>query len=372
MITNRLSRLLTAYVDGELTGRQRKAVARLLKKSGEARKLYRKIKRDSLILRRLPKRTLHIDLADTIMDRITQLDIRIGQPIARPAARLPLWRSLAAAAILFAVAAGSYVYFAQIDSGAPNLAEKQTPEPRVADQTPPKSVAEPDADAPKPYNPNSVFAFPNLKIPQFQLAQTRVPFLFALPELDADRTEQLKLELKKDPSYRIDLFTADTATGLDRLCAAAKTQGFSVQIDRAAQARINRRLSTTFALYVENVTPDEMAGLLARLSSDDKKQGASEFAQVVVSRTQAEEIAKVLGGSAKDFDPPSQRPLDQGTAAQIIQILPGEKAPERAVIVVPYQPPQAAPFKEVKKLLDGYRQSRNGTVQMLLVLWGNQ
>lgn len=398
MLPDKLSKLLTAYVDGELHFRHRKAVSRLLRKSSEARKLYRKIKGDSLVLRCLPRHTLQIDLSGTIIDQITKLDLRPGRDLVRrPAARsagVPAWMGAAAALLLVAVGVGSYFYFAPPEgsNNPPTVADKKTndpgeqpepwlshpvPDPANSDKLPaggPDDIMGPEA--PKS-NPNSVFAFPNLKLPQFRAAQTRVPLIFWLRDFEqATAGEQLKHELKKDAAARCDIFCTDTNRGVDRLQAAAKLQGIQVKIDPTAQDRIQRRLKTTFALYVENMTADDLAKLLRQLAGDDKKHG--QFLQVVVAPTTAEELAKVFGGPKKDFAPPSQRPVEQGTAGEILHALPttgvkpsGSRAPERTLVVVPYNPPQATPCKEIKTLLDGYREQRPATMQLLLVLWGN-
>jgi hypothetical protein len=128
------------------------------------------------------------------------------------------------------------------------------------------------------------------------------------------------------------------------------------------------------ALYVENVTPAEVAELFRRLCIADNKHGTDLFQQVVTSEVSAEDLAGVLGGPAREYAPPSQRPVEHGTAGQIINSLPGEPGSttaERVLIVVPHNPPQSAPYDQVRHLLDSYREHRPGTIQLLLVLWGN-
>ena len=87
MISRKLSRLLTAYVDGELNVRQRKAVRRLLRQSSRARRLYRQMKGDALVLQTLPWRELDQDLSSTILDKIntTLPDIQLPAAARQPA-----------------------------------------------------------------------------------------------------------------------------------------------------------------------------------------------------------------------------------------------------------------------------------------------
>src|SRR5215831_7986877 len=58
MLSDQFRQLLTAYVDGELSSRQRKAVQRLLRRSPEARSLLLKLQEDARRLRALPRHRL--------------------------------------------------------------------------------------------------------------------------------------------------------------------------------------------------------------------------------------------------------------------------------------------------------------------------
>src|SRR5262245_29660001 len=107
-------KLLTAYVDGELTSRQRKLVARLLQRSPEARDLLRKLQADADALRRLPRPRLGPDFPRRVFQAIAGLSARPArQRLAREARPGVLtWSGwVAAALVLFAVGVGSYHYF---------------------------------------------------------------------------------------------------------------------------------------------------------------------------------------------------------------------------------------------------------------------
>src|SRR5919199_6543426 len=98
MLPERYPELLTAYVDGEISARQRGQVTRLLRRSREARALLRRLEQDSRELKALPAPVLEIDLSDSVLERIAR-----GQPAParprRPAPRgLPAWTGFAAAA----------------------------------------------------------------------------------------------------------------------------------------------------------------------------------------------------------------------------------------------------------------------------------
>lgn len=373
MISPKLSKLLTSYVDGELGTRQRRAVRQWLRRSPKARKLYRQIKADSQVLQTLPVRMLKQDLSGTILDKIntTLPDLQLP-PSRRRKQRVavlrPLWVA-AAAAVLVAVGVASYLHLAGTQNGS-SIAANPTPEP--APPTPDPSDG--DLDAPRRMNPESVFAFPNLKAPQLKLAQVRVPLIFHVSELNRPaEAEKVQRHLVNEPMHRLDLFATSSATGLNRLRSACKAQGIEVCIDPASQEFVNRGLERTWALYVENIQPSEVAQLLTKLSVDDKKTG--EFQQAVLTATSAEELAGVLGGTGKDLAPPSQRGVEQGTAGEIVSSLPGQgtsRMPPRRVIVVPHEPTRETPYDEVKRMFDGYREVRRGALQLLIVLWTSE
>lgn len=375
-MSRKLSKILTAYVDGELSPRQRRAVRRYLTRSLKARKLVRALKRDARQLQTVNWPTLNRDLSDTILDQIKTLpefQFAVAANRRRSFAWAPRWS--AAAAVLLAVGLTSYLYFAQPTGETSPVAQTPPGSDTTSVEPLPAALGQPEAEpleAPRRSN-TDVFAFPNLKVPQVRLAQVQVPSIFELSNLqkpaDADH---FKHDLRQTPVSRLDLFTLGSTRGLDKLRGACKAEGIDVRIDAAAEEFVMRGLERTWAVYIENIRPEEAARLLARLSADDKKVG--HFQTAVLAATTAEDMAGVLGGTGKELAPPSQRPVDQGTAGEILSGLPGEDSTAKArtprLVVVPHEPMREMPYDEVKNLLDGYRHSRPGTVQLLVVLWG--
>src|SRR5262249_21377560 len=113
MLPERYRQLLTAFVDGELNPRQRRALNKLLRRSAEARSLLKQLQADSQELRALAPAPLQQDLSDSVLTLIAQRRIPPPRPRVAP---LPssgsLWPSLAAAALLLAVGGGSSLFFA--------------------------------------------------------------------------------------------------------------------------------------------------------------------------------------------------------------------------------------------------------------------
>jgi len=122
MLPPHVQELLTAYVDGELSSRQRKAVQRLLQRSSRARKLYAQLKSDSRLLISLPRHKLGQDLSASVVDAILIQGLDRPRPAvpARSLSRVTAWAGMAAAAALFlSVGTLSYVYFASGYKGGP-------------------------------------------------------------------------------------------------------------------------------------------------------------------------------------------------------------------------------------------------------------
>ena len=110
MLSSEEQELLTAYVDGELSGPKRRLVARLLRRSAEARTLLRDLQGDSRELRAMPTLRAPVDLSSRILRRIEAAPRPVLRVPRRAApVRFPLYRGLAAAAaVLLLVGLGSF------------------------------------------------------------------------------------------------------------------------------------------------------------------------------------------------------------------------------------------------------------------------
>jgi anti-sigma factor RsiW len=116
-LPERVTSLLTAYIDGELSSRKRRAVDRLLRKSQEARHLLNKMQQDSMILRHLPRKKMRADLSKTVLTTLDLRGIKLPPPPPMP---LPVlaprtsrrWPKVVGALLLLvAIGTGSYFFF---------------------------------------------------------------------------------------------------------------------------------------------------------------------------------------------------------------------------------------------------------------------
>ncbi len=387
MLPEDFSELLSAYLDGELPPRQRKEVQRLLDESDEAREQLRNLEGDAVLLRQLTPARAPFDLAPGILSTIAASDIarpRLAAP-ATPSRMVFGWRgAAAAAAVLLAVGGISALFLGGAGEQSPQVAvHPDTPavSPKSGAGQGSPAPAVPDSDpaiGPEvPHRPgsHSVFAFPSRKATELSPAQARIPLIQRVGELDQPLLTEHLQRAVKDHACHIDLFCTEPGKALEQLGLACGNQGIRINVDPAAAQRMEGQAHAPLAVYVENIMPAEVAQLLQELGANP--QAAKEFSALVVNAgpVTPEDLARVLGGPAKDFAPPSQRPLEQNTVGQLVHSLPGQNKergapmPHRLAVAVPHEPPNGDRCSEVQYLLDDYREARPGSLALLIVLW---
>jgi hypothetical protein len=427
MIPDRDRNLITAYVSDDLDAGGRRDAERLLERSPEARRLVEQLQSDARRLRELSRRRPDADVAAHVLRAIGERRVAIrpdtsGQ--SRPIS-IVTWGSLAAA-VLAAFVTATYLLLADLpgvtqqahrssppaknldrptgrplapapeepadgsrDLGrrsfvgpsapeGPQSSTDSTARADVPPETKPDSSAAKDAvlsSGPKPDLRPGVVILPSLTLP------------LPLRELErADLRRKLDEALRPDGEYRLELFCRDSAKGLERLQAAAKPYNLQVLVDATAQELIKLKVRVPYAVYLEGLTPEQLASLLRNLGARDKKAeerrvGDGTFDQLVLMPLTADdrkELVTLMGvdptqPAAKPKGPSGvdvRKPLSESTAAQVAQSTPGQGGrAEVAAIVLPYgvvRPPAAS--KEVKQFLTGRRERPAGTVVVYLIL----
>jgi len=121
------------------------------------------------------------------------------------------------------------------------------------------------------------------------------------------------------------------------------------------------RLKTNFAVWVEDLTAEELARVLARLGSDDKK--------AVQARPQPDgQFSKMVLNPLSDADRKELAQLLRADLRPVTAAKPAAKA-ERLALLVAYNPerPQAG-SPQLKRYFDSRRPLHTGGLQALLVL----
>jgi hypothetical protein len=341
MLSERLLQLLTAYVDGELSSRQHKAVLRHLRSSAEARALLKKLQEDAARLQQLTAQVVGQDLAQRVLGRIGDQVVRPVR-ISAPQVPSPVPRGFGlatAAAVLLAAGFGSYYYLrvvsekesprAGVPSGRDLVVINNGPEERIAPRDEPKktdtapALHEAEKNKPeKPHSPIVVEKKPSTLPPEsptpgvlgseavpedhFQVAETKLAMHVASRDL-VDETPRLNLlkRLSSDQAQHIDLYCKQTRSALERMEKAfsAESIRFVWAPDAADAYVLGKKSETDYVLFTENVKPSEVLSVLRTVAEEDRKQemkrkGHPVFGELFVNGITKDDqklLAKVLG-----------------------------------------------------------------------------
>jgi transposase InsO family protein len=447
MLLDRYRQLLTAYVDGELSSRQRRHVVRLLHRSAEARQLLQQLKADARALRLLPPPPLPADLTGSVLRLIAERNLLPLQNRTVKAAPATVWMGslaswAAAAAVLLTLGVASYFYFvASLDQTAKTeIAQKQleplvwTPHPEepkssivpredeartearrtlAAKNNPPSAIQTPKivrqrgdisrtnpGDKP-PVPPKEETALTDrLETFHFDRVPDLLPVIVKLNDLDRlSARKKLVAELSKDSAYRLELPCPNGIKAFDRVQKAAGTLQIGLIIDKPAQERIKLKWKISYLLYLENVTPEELAEFVRQIDVEDRKSAAgkpaeAQFDRLVLTRMNAahrKELTTLLGvdpitngptATGSLTDPHSS--LSDATARPVGQSLAGQggtprpesgksaaQPPEHLALVLASNPVRPSPNSdEIKHFLESRKPVRDGALRVLLVLRG--
>jgi hypothetical protein len=426
MITDMHTRLLTAYVDGELSPRHRRGVKRLLERSPEARQLLEKLLDDAGQVRTLPRQYPEAGFSERILRAAARQPIPVRRPLRAAQRTIPAWVGLAAAAaIVLVVGGGTYLYFGSTigkTSHAPLLAQgkkavspsdnglknedanlgssahaKREPmgpflDPKdgrpsdTPDVTAKREFVGPEKPAETPAEAALTAPIETMEMFQPKVADVSVSLILKMHELDS---EKLKAEVKKDKAYRLEMPCGDTAKAFPRIEAAFKAVGATLVIDQIAQNRLKAAKSkTNYVFYADDLTPEELTALVQNLSAEDvkaeaKHKGDGLFGGLVVNRmsdADHKELKELLGvdprqpaTKATPVDP--KKPLSETTGDQVAQTVVGgktvAKGTDRLAMALAYNPERPRPNSaEIKRFLEGRKAPRTGTLQVVLVVRG--
>ncbi len=402
--------LIAAAIDGGLTPAEAKAFDRLLASNPEAGRLVRRLKANAARLAALPKRRAPHALAAKVMARVRPIT-PARKPVSVRRSLLPL---AIAASLFVTVTAGSFVFFNGNTASNEQAQQNQLPPSGVgavpADVLTVEPVAfskagagedgvsKPAADdgafakmpptappttvvvqAPKSHTPEEIKLLASaLMIESKPLKQIEptLPLLFPALELDQeDPQARLKKELAKDGGFRLNLFSKNTVAAVEQVQAAAKSVGVHVFVEGNTAERIKKPMALPYAVYVENLTADELAALFAALSKQVHTQsrpetilGSAHF--IPADANEQKDLKELLGLDwplAKAAKPADGKAVSEGTLKEVVASVkkPGDKA---AVVVTYAARLNAGKSSEVKQFTDKRGERKPGTVPLLIVI----
>lgn len=405
MLTESEKLLITAAVDGQLPPAEAEAFDRLVMSDPEAARLFRRLKEASARLAALPKRPAPKGLAAAVMARV-----RPTTPARRTPARGSLLPFIIAASLFLAVTTGSFLFFRTRPTDADHAQQHLPPvgssvvpdvpagEPRaVAKGGRGEDGAVKPADAagavakllpvevepvvvqvPKPLTPEEKALFGvGLMVESKPLKQVEptVPLVLSGLEFGTDESQaKLKKELARDGGFRLNLFSKNTAAAVEHLQAAARTAGVHVFVEGMTAKRIKEPMALPYAVYLENLTADELAAVLAGLSKQVNEQpkpeavlGAAHFVPADVP--EQKDLKELLGldwAVPKAAKPADGKAVSDGTLKEVVASV---KKGEKAAVVVTYAPKlNAGKSSEVKLFVDKRGERKAGSVPLLIVV----
>jgi hypothetical protein len=305
MLSEKSLQLLTAFVDGDLSARQRKLATRLLHKSSEARQIVKELQENVHRLQKLPKRNLEPEFADNIVRIIQQRRPAappIPSPVPQPAApaTLPILRRwsrgsryavaasvliLAAGGIFLAVRPGDPVAIAENKNE--NKGDNHNLGPMIAELI--KGTAGEFSKNVPPQRAGNQFAFAELN--------------------EKNAAARLAKELAGAKAIHLDVAVSNRAGAVDRVDKALRAQGIRVLVDEDAKTKLKTpQFKTDYVLVIENVGADEVTALLRKLSD------APIFEAVTVSAftpDDQQQVCTLLGIEPQDLESPPLLPSFQ-------------------------------------------------------------
>jgi hypothetical protein len=425
--------LLTAYVDGELSSQQRRVIRRLLLESKEARAMLRKLEEDARQVRQMPMLKIPVDLSTRVQMSIERQKVR---PVATthlptPEQRISVWMGLAVAASVMLLV-GATAFFLNSDDAIPQpgksraiVSNRNKPAPRDKEQdritllpkdnekdTPPLVIPDFPEDTwdkdfpivkPEGTNPprdttprrknETVLGSGDVEsFDKFEFVIPKLPMQWRLHELyRAETSKQVRDELLTSKAFRIELLARDATRGFDHLRAALQAKKIQVVIDPAVQPRLKKPLwKTDYALFVENVIPDDLIDVLratgvADRDAAEKKSTELRFDGPMVVKQLAgidrRELHDLLGVDPIAIRPMRlenkgidiRQPISDVTASQLAAALEGKGTPR------PGTAPEVTAFvtmlgnsksrsADLKRYLETRRPEHPGSLQVMLIV----
>jgi hypothetical protein len=234
-----------------------------------------------------------------------------------------------------------------------------------------------------PFTKVEVFTVPFNPAAQnpFKTIDVRLPLFLDAKDLDSTK---LVNRLKEDNLHHIDLSCNEGRKSLERFKTACKTAKVNLVIDPEVAKQLAAKPTGAsprgplVMVYLENVTPDQVAKLMQALQDEEKKAKADpQFESIMIQALDEEgrkQLADSLGVSKDTLAPPRHRgadaprsplgvdpskPLSEDTLKQLEKLAAGNKPTtgkpgEPTAVVMLYYPNRSrVPVsKEVKTFLD--------------------
>jgi hypothetical protein len=349
MLSERALQLLTAYVDGELSGRQREQAESLVMESPEARRFLAELTQCAERIRKLPPRNLEPGFAQEVLAVIQGQQ---SPPVVRVAGRRwPSWTRYAVAASVLAVVAGGSIWLAtrESSSGGQNIVKgPTTPEPKSHEPL-------------RPARPGTKLAFEDLAKTQHH--------------------EVLLKDMSNLKAVHLDVAVSNQRQAVQRLETVLQNKGVKVVTDPPAFARLKEgRARTEYVIYAENIRADELAAMLYELGTDERARTSIETLTVsAVSEDDQRRMSQLLGIQRDELETPPARnnpfqtfiPKEEkktGGEPGAAPVRPVFGRDTRVAMILANEPRSGKMSSELQYFLSERRQLQPGALRVMLVV----
>jgi hypothetical protein len=361
MLTDQIKELLTAFIDGELSQRQRKAVMRLLHRSSEARELVRQLQENAHKLKQLPRHKVEPSLVDEVLQAIAEQKAqpKPATPSKRARRRwMPYVAATLAASLL--IAAMGILYWKSM-----NDANGIKPDDGIAKND--KKLEPPVVPTPTPTPRKANPMLAQILGGTFEEFITPVPpapplvFTASFRDLQkaGEKTDQLAREVTEKKAVQFDITVKDNFVAMDRLKSALSAHKIEILSDPNAAKALKDKKKVDYLVYVENMTPDELTRMMQDLSKNDTTgmggSVPSPYQKVIVkpiTKNENQKLASLLG-------------LEPSKMATPNNTKPEPMKDWRKAVLLPLSA-SGQPSAQVGEFVNQRRTPQAGTVQVLI------
>lgn len=348
MLSDAQLQLLTAFVDGELSRRQRKAVLRLLHRSSEARSFLSELQENAHLLKQLPHHhRLPRDFSESLLKEIAHRGLRptpaVGRSVRRRRSSAFGWVAAAACVLVAAAIWGAVRWSDRNGEFSHGLAQA------ISRDIAGRSTA----------------------------AQ---PLMVALHELgNESRRKELTNRVRREKSVHLDMPVADARQAVDQLGAALKAGGIRVFGEPQARKALQRDMGKGQVLvYAENLEPEELLQVLDHLTKKAPRTGSAFGTMTVsslneqdrrnLSRRLGIEEADLTAAGPIEFDPFATMTIEDPVPKTAKKKGPRSVPATDRLAVVLAADASGRPHADVRAFLDRRTKLRPGAVRVLVVL----
>ena len=371
MLSEPVLELLTAFVDGELSQRQRKAVMRVLERSSEARGMLRQMQENAHKLKKLPRHKVEPSLVEQVLQAIAEQKSQPKQPSKSRAGRrawMPYLAATMAASLLMGVIGFAY-WKAMIEPIDPlkddsdkfvKVVPETKPEPKPSVESPPKKKKHPLLDGivegvalgvgAKPAEQVFVALFRDLRNEGKGIATGQF-------------TQELNSDANRATVVQLDISVKNNGSALKYLGEVLRARNIKLVTDPAVGKTLadKNQAKVEYLVYAENLTTDDVTKLMSELGQpmnvgiNNQKKAESPYQKVTVTpiaKNDKQNLARLLGVEPSVIEPKNVK-----------DVKPDPKR-ERSAVLLPNSA-GAAPSVEVRQFVKG-RQPQPGTLQILI------